>query len=236
MKKNSPVIPAGQLTAYERWELPTLGEPTVAAPPASAVQKKQVIEEESPLNLPTAQELEAIRKSAYEEGRAQGHQEGLRAGQERGYQEGLQNAREEVTAQATRLASMFNALTQPLHNQEEVLEQDLLELVRQLASAVLDHQLQQPLQALAPYVRKLLEAITQRAAALNIQLNPADAALLRAHLQQSDVWQSHWNITENPVISQGGCIVESPQQYIDARREIRQNAVWALLDTPHDPA
>ncbi len=232
MKDKPLMIPAEQLTAYERWELPALEERAAAGrrPPRAAAREQR-------MQLPTAQELEALRKSAWDEGFQQGRQEGKTEGDARGYEEGWQRAREEITAQATRLANVINAFTQPLQQQESVLEQDLLLMVRAMAEAVIAHHVQIDVEPLRQQIVALIGQMAQRAEQLTVQMNPDDVALLRSQLQAHELWQSHWRIQENPLISQGGCIVESPQQYVDARLEVRQEMIAALLEAkPDEPA
>ncbi len=216
------VIPTEQLTAYERWELPSLGEGNSSRRPRN----------EPRLRLPTAQELEAVRKAAFDEGFASGREEG----RQRGHDEGWQQAREEVTAQATRLGNIIQAYTQPLQDQTELLEQDMLDLTRQLVEAVLEQELRTQIEPLRALIHRALESVGQRCEQLSLQLNPEDAALLREHLQAHEAWQPGWRIVENAVITQGGCVIESPQQYIDARLEARRDAVLACLRVDHDPA
>ncbi len=230
MKDKPLTIPAGQLTAFERWELPALEERTAPGrrPPRPASTREQRME------LPTAQELETLRKSAYDEGFQLGRQEGKVEGEARGYEEGWQKAREEITAQATRLGNVINAFTQPMQQQEEILEQDVLQMVQALAQAVIGYQVQVNVEPLRQRIVELIAQMAQRAEQLTVQMNPEDVALLRSQLQAHELWQSHWRIQENPVISQGGCIVESPQQYVDARIEVRRDMVVALLEATHE--
>ncbi|NNM50811.1 MAG: hypothetical protein HKM02_01110 [Pseudomonadales bacterium] len=222
MTDKRDLTPTEQLTAYERWELPSLGEG------ASTRRARN----EPRLRLPTAQELEAVRKAAFDEGFASGREEG----RQRGYTEGWQQAREEVTAQATRLGNIIQAYTQPLKDQADLLEQDMLDLTHQLVEAVLEQELRSHIEPLRALVHRALEAVGQRCELLSLQLNPEDAALLREHLLASEAWQPGWRIVENAVLTQGGCVIESPQQYIDARLEARRDAVLASLRVDHDPA
>ena len=86
-------IPAGELTAYERWELPNLqGNQSAFSRSASAPASSRSVK---PL---TAADIEEIRKQAYQagfdEGKLAGHeagrQDGLVTGQQEGLAEGLQ--------------------------------------------------------------------------------------------------------------------------------------------------
>jgi len=63
---DSPIV-SGQLTAYERWELPNLG--TGMGNPSAGRYNKNV-------TLPTAAELEEIQRQAHDEGYQAGYAEG----------------------------------------------------------------------------------------------------------------------------------------------------------------
>src|SRR5690554_3021090 len=82
-------IPAEELTAYERWELPVMDEADDEAelPPQAPANEVEEVEVQ-PL---TAQDLEEIRQAAWSEG----HEEGFQAGQQEGREQGLQTGHEE---------------------------------------------------------------------------------------------------------------------------------------------
>jgi len=118
---NRDRIPSGDLTAYERWELPLLDE--------EGRRGASVESEERNVKPMTAEELEAIHNEAVEEGRREGYEagkqegmdqgaregyrvgydEGLSAGREAGEEKGLEEARERVQEQQQRLEEIGRA-------------------------------------------------------------------------------------------------------------------------------
>jgi len=96
----SKIISGDNLTAYQRWEMPSVEQPSskpepapVATPvPAEAHDGARPPKPLKPMKpgaaLPTLEEIEAIQREAHEEGFAAGYQEGRREGREQGYKKG----------------------------------------------------------------------------------------------------------------------------------------------------
>jgi flagellar assembly protein FliH len=84
-----------ELRALTPWQIPVMGEEDSAP-----IQEPTVVEQEIETpRFPTAEEIEAIQKQAYEEAAAsgyhQGHEEGLQKGYQEGYPEGLSKGYQE---------------------------------------------------------------------------------------------------------------------------------------------
>ena len=210
----------GRLTAYERWEVPSLD----AAVRAAAEKARP--------RLPTAEELEQLRRQVHDEAYASGHAQGL----QQGLNEGRQQGQAEVTAQAARLAAIIQAYTHPVEQQQQAIASELLTLTRQLAQVVIEQELQSSTAGLEAIIARTLQQIADQALSLSLQLNPEDAQLLRAQLLATQGWQATWRIIENPLLSPGGCIIETPMHYVDARLDLRREQVFAVLDSAHGPA
>ena len=220
MGERHEVKSPGQLTAYERWEVPSLDGAA-----RSAAEKTRV-------RLPTAEELEQLRRQVHEEAYASGHAQGL----QQGLNEGRQQGQAEVTAQAARLAAIIQAYTHPLEQQQQAIASEVLDLTRQLAQAVIEQELRSSTTGLEALIARALQQIAGQAQSLSLQLNPEDAALLRDQLQATQGWQETWRIIDNPLLSPGGCIIETPLHYIDARLDLRREQVFAVLDPAHGSA
>ncbi len=222
MAERSDMSAQGRLSAYERWEIPSLDEPQA--------QRSAVVQER--MRLPTAEELEDLRRQAHEAGYASGREQGLQQGR----QEGLQQGQAEVAAQAARLAALIHAYTHPIEQQGEALAHELVQMSKDLAQAVIEQEVRTSSAALQAIIMRALQQIDARAQALTLQLNPEDARLLREQLQAQALWQEQWRITENPLLTQGGCIIETPTHYLDARMDERREQVFASLDSAHGSA
>ncbi|RMF16442.1 MAG: flagellar assembly protein FliH [Gammaproteobacteria bacterium] len=234
-------IPAEDLTAWERWELPVMNE-----------QGEEVSASER-VRPPTAAELEAIREAARQEGfqsgyeaghkeglaagRKAGHQEGYAAGLEQGREEGRRQARvaheAELTQQIQALQALLTALAKPLEQQHEALEQALVNLVLAICRAVIFREMQLAPEAIRDVVNQAVRALPVEDT-WQVWLHPEDAAVLRT---SGAVEPSL--IHEDSGLTRGGCRVVSRESVVDYTLERRfQKTVQAMLAqvTAHAPA
>ena len=206
-KPPSGLIDSGSLSAFERWELPAMGEER------SAVEEVEV-EEVQPL---TAEQLEEIQQQARSEGFEQGRHEGLQA------------ARSEVDATLHRMEQIIHAMAEPLEAVDEQVEGELLQLAIGIARQIIRRELQADPEQVVGVVRAALAALPSSARKVSIQLHPEDAAIVREQLLPSDEAEQPWKLSDDPTLSRGGCIVSSESSRIDASVEKRLNSVLAEL-------
>ncbi len=225
-------IPAEQLTAWERWELPVMNE------------QGETREAEESVRPPTAAELEAIREAAREEGfqsgyqaghaeglsqgRREGHAEGYAAGMEQGREEGRAQAyakhEAELQARLRTLSGLISSLEKPLADQQETLEQTLVQLVLAVCRAVIFRELQLAPEALGQVVHEALAALPADEE-WRVVLHPEDAALLR-----ESGFEPLGQITEDAGLTRGGCRVQTRNTLVDYTLERRfQKTVQAML-------
>lgn len=177
------------------------------APDGVVASKGGTVEEvPSPPALPTAEEIEAIQREAWEEGYRAGHAEGLAAGQA------------EIEARAARWQALVNSLTQPLEAAEGELETALIELALALAKQLVRREMKTQPDEIIPVVREALGALPTAAREVVVHLHPEDAALVRATIHSPG---SSWRIEEDGAISRGGCVVVTPTSRVDATLERR---------------
>ncbi len=192
--------------AVRPWHPPAMDAAHGAAH-ALAAEKVRVEEVLTPAPaLPTAEEIEAIQREAWEEGYRAGHAEGLAAGQA------------EVQALAERWQALLDGLAEPLSRQEGELEAALVELALALARQLLRQELKTHPKAILPIVREALSALPPRAGEAVVRLHPEDAALVRASLLPSN---PSWRIEEDETMTRGGCLVLTLQSRVDATLERR---------------
>ena len=181
--------PKEQLTAYQRWELPSFGGG------ASPGRSPQV----SASGLPTAAELEQMHQQAHEEGYRAGHAEGMRqAGQE-----------------ARRIAEVMTQLDAQLKQVDQQMVQALLELALEVARQMVRQALQVKPELLFKVVHEAMASLPHFNHAAHLILNPEDAVLVRAGMGDALV-HSGWKIFEEPQMVRGGCRVETAHSQIDA--------------------
>ncbi len=195
----------GSLSAYERWELPNVGEEAAATTDLPA-----------PL---TAEDIEAMQKQACEEGFAQGREAGFAAG--------VEEARELMEARLQQFDDVLKTLTAPL----EALDEAVVEQLAQLAMAAARHLVRRELRTdpgqVVAVVREAISALPVGARKVTVALHPDDAALVREafSVHEEDEDALRWKIVEDPLLTRGGCKVEAEDSRIDASVEKRLNQI-----------
>ncbi|WP_246841029.1 flagellar assembly protein FliH [Hahella sp. CCB-MM4] len=239
MKKNDPKIPPEQLTAYERWELPVIGE---------EYARKNSAKSPKP---PTAAELEGIREAAYEEGLEQGKAEGLKKGHDEGYRKGLEEGRQEglkegtakgeaaalkaksaaIQSQMTQFGQLMNALQQPIQEYQEEVEEAMLNLVLAISRSVIFRELAMGPTQIVAVVREALAALPNTEEQITVYVAPSDVDYLEEHLPADHTYR----YTRDSKIMAGGCRVETRHTLLDYTVEKRfQAAIQQMLSRHSD--
>ena len=164
-----------------------------------------VEEEVEVLEPPTAEELEEIRKAAYEEGFASGKEQGFNVGQEQALEQGKQ----ETTAAVARLKQIMHALLEPISQQDNALETVLVDCVAAITKNILRRELKIDSTQIANIVQEALASLSVGHQSLRIHLHPRDAELVLARLKTFHDYNEQWRIVEHATLSPGGCIVET---------------------------
>ena len=224
------VIPKEEGEELTLWDLPIVGDgetPTVVAGAKNM--------------LPTADDIQAIQEQAYkeaydaafaeaqvkgrEEGLAQGHQEGVETGKAEGYQQGLSEGQEEVTEKSNQLSAILSTLSEPLNQLDNEVEEELVVLAMTVARHLLRRELRSDPSHVIAAVREAVELLPMSSQNIRVVLHPEDAVLVRDALSVGEEEEQRWKITEDPMLTRGGCTVESENSRIDASVETRLNAV-----------
>lgn len=188
------------LSAYERWELPH-------------VQGKN--------ERATAQELQDVHKRAYDEGFALGKAVGM--------EEGKLEAETNLNA----LKNILAALSEPLSQLDDEIVGQLSSLSMLVAKQVIRRELRTTEGEIIGVVREAVNALPASARKVMLRVNPEDAELIRNAFsldkEQDDSDELMWSITEDPILTRGGCIIKTENSYIDATVEERINRVIATL-------
>lgn len=222
-------IPKEKLTAYQRWELAAFDEtgelpPNVQPSDEGLALPEETIEQQPPLTLATAEEIERIYAEAQESGHAAGYADGLATGHAEGHSAGY----EEGIAQAKNEAAQINALLQNLQRSLSEFDQQvadqLLAASLEIANQVLRQSLRVKPELLLPIVREAIAALPIHQGHPALFINPDDAALIRTHLGEQ-LSHSNWRIIEDSRLEAGGCRVEAGASEIDATEKIRWRRV-----------
>lgn len=199
------LTPKEQLTAYERWELPTFeaGGIRVSGNPGG-------------MRLPTAAELEEIQNQAREEG----YQTGL----QQGYAEGAQRA----AMESQRLADLVSAMQQALQAVDDEIAQDLLDLALELSQQMVHQVLKVKPELLLDVIRDAIASLPHFNPGAHIVLHPEDAAIVRERMGEQ-LAHSGWKIFEDAQMTRGGARVETAHSQIDATLQTRWQRITANL-------
>lgn len=234
-------IPSGDLTAYERWELPLLDE--------NGKRKASVDSENRRVKPLTAEELEAIHSQAVEDGHKQGfeagktegmdqgaregyrvgYDEGLAAGREAGEQQALEETREEFRQQQQRLEQLMDTLLNPIEQQREATEAALMNLVMALSRSVVHRELQLDSSQIGAVLRHAIATLPETGDAIKIHVHPDDVDNVREAVKAID---GRASVVTDDSLHPGGCLVENSHSLVDFTVEKRfQKVVQQMLDT-----
>ena len=168
----------------------------------------------------TARELESIHKQAYAEG--------FETGTVEGYADGQRRAAADIIARCEILDAVTQQLVAPL----ATLDEDMVTSVAELALLIARHLVRRDLKT-APgevigVVRETMRLLPIASRGTTLHLNPDDAELVRSALA-IDTDGISWRVEADPLISRGGCIVETETSRIDATVESRIAAIASKM-------
>ncbi|MBP1150435.1 MULTISPECIES: flagellar assembly protein FliH [unclassified Methylocaldum] len=217
---------AEELASLEPWKLPVMGEPEEECPVV-------VVEEETDYPaMPTAEEIEAMQKQAYEEARAagfkEGSEQGYRDGREEGYRQGYNEGRVNAASLAQRLQELIDCLSEPLAEVGDRVEQELVALAIAVAKQLIRRELKTEPGEIIAVVREAMAILPSSARKIALHLHPDDAELIRSTLALDELGP-RWKVVEDPLLTRGGCRVTTDTSYIDATVEKRLASTIARL-------
>jgi flagellar assembly protein FliH len=186
---------------------------------------------------PTAEELEAIRQAAREEGLEQGKKEGYQAGLEQGLEEGKQQGLDEGHAEGlekglaegqeeiAQQISQWSALTQQLHHPaamvEQQLQQELVRLAAELSRAVIGVEINTDPQVILQTLQQALKVLPIQERRIQIHLNPEDIALIKTRFDDAQIEKQGWVLIDSPQLTRGGFEITTESNAIDQTLERR---------------
>ena len=188
------------------------------------------IENFDPLPMPvlTVDEIETMQKQAYDEafaqGKKDGYNEGFNEGSKQGYEENVQTLQKKTAEFVTLLES----LSQPFKVLDTEVENELVKLAMSIATQIIRREIKlDPGQVIAA-VREAINVLPLSSQNIGLHLHPEDAELVRSALSLDEMSPA-WRIVEDPLITRGGCKVDTEVSHIDATVENRLAAVIATL-------
>lgn len=215
-------IPKDKLTAYQRWQVAAFDEEQglakrAAAAPAATAPLEQAGEVAPTLSepaavVPSAEEVERIRRQAHASGHAAGHAAG--------YAEGIAAAETE----AATIAALLDQLQQAMTVIDQGVAEQLLALAIEIANQVVRQSLRVQPELLLSVVREALSTLHPHHGQPLLFVHPDDAVLVRKHLGEQ-LAHASWRVIDDSTLSVGGCRVELGASEVDATLETRWRRV-----------
>jgi flagellar assembly protein FliH len=188
----------------------------------------------------TVEEIEDTQKQAYEEafaqGKLEGFEKGFKEGESKGFEagktEGSKKGYEEkvqlLTEQAAQFSRLMESLAEPFNELDQSVEKELVNLVIEIASQLVRREIKVDPGQIIAVIREAVNALPVAAQKLTLHMHPEDATLVRSSLALDEI-SPPWEIIEAPLITRGGCKVETQTSSIDSSVENRLAAIVATV-------
>lgn len=179
----------------------------------------------------TAQDIEQIRKDAFEEGISAGHEQGyeeghakgLEAGEAQGIELGKQNGLEQGKAQADAAAevhldaikAILDQLHAPLAQVNDAVKNELVLLALSLAKAIVKIELKQSTDSLLQVISESIAVLPIQESSYQIHLQAEDLAALQEKFDEQTLHKNRWQLVANPELSRGGCKIVTHSNAVD---------------------
>jgi len=218
----TPRFTAAELESLRLWSLPDVSgvdefsEPEMAEP------------EQEPTPILTVDEIEVMQRQAYDEAFAQGKMHGFQQGFDEGSKKGYEDNLHLLQTQATGLARLLESLAEPFKRLDDEVEKELVKLVIGVATQIIRREIKLDPGQIIAVVRESVNVLPLASQKISLQLHPEDADLVRSALALDEMSPS-WDVIEDPLITRGGCKVNTEVSSVDATVEHRLAAVIANL-------
>lgn len=192
-------VTAEELADYQRWKAPHV------VPVADAEN-----------TFLTVESIEELQKEA--------QQEGYKAGFDEGREAGLAAGQADIVQQLDYLKQIMVSLNTPLNDLDQQIENDLIKLVTTVARQIIRRELKADPEHVIGAVRAAISVLPINDRKIKIYLNPQDIELVKNGLSLDDDGAS-WQWMEDPLLTRGGCRLETADTMVDATVEARLESV-----------
>jgi len=145
-----------------------------------------------------------------------------------GFDAGFAAGHGQARQQAEQMAALACSFGEALAAAETALAEQLLDVAIEIARQMLRTDIKLRREGLLPVVREAIRALPENAQRPQLQLNPADAEVVRSCIGD-ELAQGNWAIVEDHRIEPGGCRVSTPNCDIDATLSERWRKVLVSL-------
>jgi len=248
-KTPARIIKAADQDDLDVWSLPNVQteSTTEQVDTTNALGKKENWQYEPPeedVVAPeplTAEDIEAIREAAheegfnqgkedgftkgYEEGKAQGLTEGSAQGLEEGNEKGLAEGKEAIDSLSEKWQHLIEQLNKPLASVEKNIEEQLLNLVVQLTEAVVLQEAKTNPDILIAAIAAGIKSLPSNDSNTQIHLHPDDVKQVVAQFGEHHIRESGWKLLPAPQLTPGSCQIENSTSNIDLQMKSRLKQV-----------
>lgn len=189
----------------------------------------------------TAEDIEAIRQAAHEEGFTQGKEEGFTTGYEEGKAQGLTDGKAQGLTEGTakgmeegkdaidslseKWSSLIEQLNKPLASVEKNIEDQLLNLVVQLTEAVVLQEAKINPDILIAAIAAGIKTLPSNEENTQIYLHPDDIKHVEQQFGEHHIKESGWKLLPAPQLTPGSCQIENSTSNIDLQMKSRLKQV-----------
>jgi flagellar assembly protein FliH len=217
------------LSAWQRWEMTSLGERIAAGVHADAdVPAAEPAARDPAADALELERLQHVARQAAAEGRREGWAQGHAQGLAEGHTDGLAAGLAAASAHAEQLRALVSSLPEALRRADAEIADALLALALDIARQVVHRSLRAEPEGLVAVVRELLHAEPVLQGSPRLLLHPDDVALVRNGLG-SELETAGWQVCADDTLSRGGCRVQAGNGERDATVETRWARVTAAL-------
>lgn len=209
------IIAKEQLTAYQRWELPSFNP---APTPARAIISDTALQE--------------LKQRAHTEGYAQGEAAGQTSGHAAGYAAGYAEGGQHAQQEAGEIHALLENLHQGLAQLDQGIAQNLLDLAIHIARKMTVESLQVKPEIILETIRSAISGLPQFNQNPHLILHPDDADLVRKYMDDELV-HAGWKIFTDPQLQRGGCLVKTAHSLVDASLESRWERTLQSIGQDH---
>jgi len=217
----TPRFTAAELESLRLWSMPDVSG-------ADAKESETVELEDEPTPILTVDEIEAMQKQAYDEAFAQGKMHGFQQGFDEGSKKGYEDNLHLLQSQAATLVSLLESLSEPFKHLDEEVEKELVKLSIAIATQMIRREIKLDPGQIVAVIRESINVLPLASQKISLKLHPEDAELVRSALALDEMSPS-WTIIEDPLITRGGCEVNTDISHVNATVEHRLAAVIATL-------
>lgn len=213
----SSVLPKGQQTAYQRWELTSFGD-----------ARPSQVEKQNEVSRIAQAEINAIKEQARNEAYAEGYKEAYQAGFNEGQQAGYAEMQEQAGLLITHLEGLAQQFQDQLNQAHEVVGDDLLQLAISLASSMTKKHFELAPESITTIIQEAIALLPSIQQPARIFLHPEDVELVK-ELGHASLEKDGWRLMADQHLTRGGCRIETGQNVIDATYETRWNRLTESL-------